>query len=625
MQNLSITFLKRITILLLFLSMQITVFAQDQFISVINKQILNLTEAQASKLNKLEGNHVYKSIDFVRIGKIEELLTNGELYIDLPNQNGSFTAHVKEFEYKSEKEYVWKGDIIDYDGNIVIFCQKGEIFGHIVFENKEYEIQTFGNNTIFIEIDMNYVLKSKCGNHTFHSPKKEQKDENTEKGEKNKSNTGLVRILVLYTSNAQNAVSNISQTATLAVNQISTALYNSDITYSELHVQKANTKYLGFTENSSDIVSDVTNLSDNYYAKQYRNQYQADLVVLLTDGNYHNGTVLGIVDEIGPNNNHAYAIVEADFATSNLTFAHEVAHLFGGRHQNDPNGTYEHGYYYTTGWWLWKKYHRTIMGTYNSTYNRIPYYSNPDVEYYNKATGTSSSNDVARKLRTTSNTVENFRPYTPPPPTFNVHISGPTKGNNNGTYTWSAIVSGGTASSYLWKYGYDGVNYNNTFGTTQSITAGMPFNNDLYLKLTVTSTIGGQAIDYHLTINMSDIGHKSTSDDSVKTVTTDNMNITKHSDITTITINNTELNQLERIYPNPAKTKTSFQYFAENKGKADIIITNIAGKLIDKFIQNVNKGLNVKEIDVSRYENGVYFIQINTNSSKVTCKLIINK
>jgi 3-mercaptopyruvate sulfurtransferase SseA len=37
---------------------------------------------------------------------------------------------VKEFEYKSEKEYVWKGDIIDYDGNIVIFCQKGEIFGH---------------------------------------------------------------------------------------------------------------------------------------------------------------------------------------------------------------------------------------------------------------------------------------------------------------------------------------------------------------------------------------------------------------------------------------------------------------------------------------------------------------
>jgi len=130
MKNSSITFLKRITILLLFLSMQITVFAQNQFISVINKQILNLTEVQTSKLNKLEGNPVYKSIDFVRIGKIEELLTNGELYIDLPNQNGSFTAHVKEFEYKSEKEYVWKGDIIDYDGNIVIFCQKGEIFGH---------------------------------------------------------------------------------------------------------------------------------------------------------------------------------------------------------------------------------------------------------------------------------------------------------------------------------------------------------------------------------------------------------------------------------------------------------------------------------------------------------------
>lgn len=96
------------------------------------------------------------------------------------------------------------------------------------------------------------------------------------------------------------------------------------------------------------------------------------------------------------------------------------------------------------------------------------------------------------------NTIE----YNPSPP-FTVSISGPTKGDNRGTYTWCAYVSGGQSPyTYDWRYSYDGVNYNYLFGTTQCVTAQLPYGMDLYLKLTVTDSQGTEATDYHLTLNM---------------------------------------------------------------------------------------------------------------------------
>ena len=100
-----------------------------------------------------------------------------------------------------------------------------------------------------------------------------------------------------------------------------------------------------------------------------------------------------------------------------------------------------------------------------------------------------------------SSNITNYKRYIEP--TFSCSITGPSKATNSGTYTWYSHVSNGTASSYLWKYSYDGNNYFGTFGTTQNVTTQMPLDNDLFLKLIVTSTNNEQAIAYHTTINMS--------------------------------------------------------------------------------------------------------------------------
>ncbi|MDQ1349988.1 MAG: hypothetical protein QG657_289 [Acidobacteriota bacterium] len=91
-------------------------------------------------------------------------------------------------------------------------------------------------------------------------------------------------------------------------------------------------------------------------------------------------------------------------------------------------------------------------------------------------------------------------------PYMTVTISGPTKGDNSGTYTWCANVSGAGLTppyTYDWRYSYDGSSYVYSFGTSQCETAQLPLDMDLYLKVTVTDSAGLQATDYHVTLNMS--------------------------------------------------------------------------------------------------------------------------
>ncbi len=246
------------SLILILLSLQFALFAQTKsdYITAINRQDVNLNETQKTKLVRLEKNPEYKSLQFVEIGKLQDFITNSELTFNIPGKGEDYVALVNEFEFTSPTNYVWKGILIDQYGSIVIFCEKDNVFGHIVIENQEYEFQSFDDKTIFIEFDHEYLSKSKCS--VEHKPEEIQQNHDLhDKGLGGKSCTGLVRILVLYTSAAQSSVSNIYNTATLAVNQVSDALNNSDVSWGDLHVTKAATAHLDFTENPDDYLDDL--------------------------------------------------------------------------------------------------------------------------------------------------------------------------------------------------------------------------------------------------------------------------------------------------------------------------------------------------------------------------------
>lgn len=605
-------------------------FSQNQnekFITSISDKEVSLNQGQSKKFENIKLNKLHKSVQYVKIGNLSKIANSnkGAIPVKIPGINKSFVARPTDVEYRSDTDFIWKGEFIKADGSLTIICKDGEIFGHFTLDDRVFEIHSFEKEkNILIEFDTEQLSKHTCA--YLDTGKIEIKT--VEKAVSVKTTRANVRVLVLYTDAANDAVANINNTASLAVTQMNDALRNSAVN-SNLYMSLAGVERLDFNENRYDVEGDVEDLSTNIAAQNLRSTNQADLVVLLTDGNYKYGyyDVYGIVRNIGPSNAEAYAIVEADQATPKYVFAHEVGHLFGGRHHNDPTGTYQHGYHFTTGWWLWKKDRTTIM--YANPGDYILHYSNPNVEYKDENTGTVSTNDVARKLRTEASVVEIFLPYTPP---LSVYISGPTKGYNSGTYTWSANVSSGVSPySYVWHYSLDGYNYTGTLGTSSSITAPLPLDNDLFLRVTVTSSDGQTAVDYHTTINL-DAGFGDPIDPKdplLKSVT----DTTGNAETNVYVTDNSEAKEegldfeipLQiSVYPNPITDFSTISYFVNLEALVSLNILDVDGRIVKNLVNGKqDKGQYNIKINVQDLTSGIYFCQLVSGNKKVTQKIIV--
>jgi hypothetical protein len=142
-----------------------------------------------------------------------------------------------------------------------------------------------------------------------------------------------------------------------------------------------------------------------------RTRFKADVAVLLVNNN----SSCGLAAAIMAKSNSAFAAVHYDCAVGNYSFAHEIGHLQGARHDKESgtSGTDKvcnnsaYGYLNTFKGW------RTVMA-YNNTAcvnqlcTRIPYWSNPSINYQGDATGESKKKNAACLIKTRS-TVANFQ------------------------------------------------------------------------------------------------------------------------------------------------------------------------------------------------------------------------
>jgi hypothetical protein len=143
----------------------------------------------------------------------------------------------------------------------------------------------------------------------------------------------------------------------------------------------------------------------------HRDTYKADVCVLIID----NPSACGLASAIMATEASAFCAVHWDCATGYYSFAHEIGHLQGARHnpEVDPNTSpfpYGHGYLYIPDGW------RTIMAYNHSSCpggycTRVQYWSNPGIIYPPSGvpTGTAATHDNARVLDETAFTVANFR------------------------------------------------------------------------------------------------------------------------------------------------------------------------------------------------------------------------
>lgn len=202
----------------------------------------------------------------------------------------------------------------------------------------------------------------------------------------------VIRVAVPYTPKAATALGNVGAEVDLAFAEANAALANSGI---DASLENAGVFAVTGreTNNYATMLSRLRSADDGYYdnVPGERDVRAADIVTAVVD---ESRTLCGQADGIEVGAANAYAVVSHACLSGNYTFVHEIGHLIGARHDNDPSTSpraYAHGYVNSAGKW------RTIMAVNSNTCCvRQGFFSNPLRSYNGAVTGTAASNDNAR-------------------------------------------------------------------------------------------------------------------------------------------------------------------------------------------------------------------------------------
>lgn len=219
-----------------------------------------------------------------------------------------------------------------------------------------------------------------------------------------------INVLAVYTASANAATTGLTSKIQLAVDETNTSYANSGIS---INMVRVNTSQVTYNEANRTFSQHVTSLRgttdgsmDNVHT--LRNTYAADVVLLVVN----DSEACGIASAINATASTAFAVAHWSCITGYYSFAHEIGHLQGARHDRFVDGSsspfaYGHGYIPSTKNW------RTIMAYGNNCSNctRVQWWSSPLKTYppTGQVMGTAAFEDNARVLNATAATVAAFR------------------------------------------------------------------------------------------------------------------------------------------------------------------------------------------------------------------------
>ena len=557
---------------------------------------------------------------FVKLNALATSQKDGVLLFHIPD-GPAITAVASHVEYESASEYEWVGKTDDDRGTVIVISKAGRVCAHVSAPTGVYEIFPAPGGLHCLQIidpeqawdvgcaTTSSTAKPDNGRTAAMEPVIKQGDDTNAKIQPCQA---LVypRVLVLYTSKALTLAGNITTLTdhvNLSISQFNSCIYNSGIT-SAAALVLAGIVPLNNLPETQFITNDLNNLVGNATAQTLRNQYQADLVVLLTDSYYQGGDTRGKSQTVTLENSNSYAIVELWSATSHKTFAHEVGHLYGCRHDDDNSASpsYAKGYKIKV---LGFTVDRTMMVgngiTGDQAKNRLLNFSNPNIQVGGKATGTNGENN-AQRVTESHPIVGAFRPDPTNP--LNAFVDGPTWVSTYGAKNYELYYSCGSAPyTFTWQYSYDGVNYSLSNVTSDVFPWNFYQNQKIYLKGTVTSN--GQSATAYITVTAQlPANPYKVSAESIDTL-------------------KPELPALMAT-PNPAGEQINVSYTLPLDAEAVLELLDQSGKIIE-VINNSgtihHKGQNSIKIDSKHLSNGTYIIRLTTAQGVQNFRVIIVK
>jgi hypothetical protein len=379
--------------------------AMDLFTFIKKSDLVAMGAAQSKQLAIYQAEPTTKNVQVVNL-QMDILQKGDKANLNL-FANQSMQADVVRLDKRSPQDYTWYGSSSQSADDAVLVIQDGSVVGTIRSGGKLYRVRPLeGGLHALILVDETKFPPE-------HPPEFEEIEQDTKGSSFRWAPEDLdledacteYTVIIAYTAGAKAQVGNIDGLIQLAIDETNQGYKNSKINTSLKLVHKYQTSY---TE-SGNMATDRNRFrikNDNFMDEVHglRDEHDADIAILITkSGNY-----CGIAAAIMADVDTAFAVVGQNCATGYYSFAHEIGHLQGARHnpEADPTNTpfpYGHGYYYQPGKW------RTIM-SYNCPggCTRLKYWSNPNVKYGGVAMGTATHNNT-KVLNQTACTVANFK------------------------------------------------------------------------------------------------------------------------------------------------------------------------------------------------------------------------
>ena len=589
-----------LTIILFFVSYSVFAQTNEAFFSTQINVRLNAKQTKEYDRIKASGN--IKNTQFVKIGNLKSSQKKGKLTFTLPD-GVSFTAKANLVKYKSEKEYTWCGHIGIDDGSVTLYCKNGVVSGHVIAGDNHYQLSHLGNGLYaWNTVDFTKAL-NECGN-----DKESIGEVVTGSNSTNRIlSCSNVNVLVLFTPNALTAAGDLANVELIAGESL--AQFNQSLTNSQIFGSSAQLvgvqQLAGFNE--TNIADDVNLFAANNLVAIQRNAVGADIVILLTNGVY--GTTAGRVRDV---NNmsapFAFAIVQINNSATTNTFAHEMGHIFGARHEieGDSNPGNAHGFKYCKGFWCFLgggTRRSTLVHRNDPDFTRILNFSNPNVQVDGGATGTSKANN-ANQVKSQFLTVANYRPGNN---IMSIDMTGSTIVPAFSLQTWETDIRCGTPGfNFQWSISNDGIDFITIGGNGISVNFNVG-DSDFFIRVIVTDAIG-------------QIGEQ------IMPVTIDNGCIGCPIELKVPTPKATQLKEVQiSAYPNPANDIITFNLFLPIVTLVKLDIIDFSGRIVTT-IQNekLSEGHYNADYNVSQLPSGIYMYRLTTGDKIISEKIVIS-
>ena len=271
-----------------------------------------------------------------------DVTAQSELAIPLVNETAVFVR--EQGQRLANGDFTWSGRAANGTGHASLVVRSQGITGRVLLNNEVYSILPFsdGRQLVTRETTVQFPPEHPPAREAGAPPAPAAADAPQSSASCSPVDPAI-DVFVTYSVEARNQLPDPGGTAALAVVQTNRSFQNSNVPVTLNLVGVQPSAYSETGDYDADVAAMKSGAIPGF--KAMRDSTAADLVVMLVA----NDQFCGMAGDILASATTAFAAVGVSCATSNLSFAHEVGHLFGARHdrptdESDHPQPWAHGY-----------------------------------------------------------------------------------------------------------------------------------------------------------------------------------------------------------------------------------------------------------------------------------------